>query len=76
VLGVGMSIAPVGGYLAVTGQWPSPWWMPLVLSLAVTTWGAGFDILYALQDAELTGPTACIRSVGVGGGDPPVAHVA
>ncbi|MCC6770294.1 MAG: UbiA family prenyltransferase [Gemmatimonadaceae bacterium] len=50
VLGVGMSIAPVGGYLAVTGQWPSPWWMPLVLSLAVTTWGAGFDILYALQD--------------------------
>lgn len=50
VLGVGMSIAPVGGYLAVTGQWPEPWWMPLVLSLAVTTWGGGFDILYALQD--------------------------
>jgi 4-hydroxybenzoate polyprenyltransferase len=50
VLGVGMSIAPVGGYLAVTGAWPSPWWMPLVLSLAVTTWGGGFDILYALQD--------------------------
>lgn len=50
VLGVGMSIAPVGGYLAVTGRWPDPWWMPLVLSLAVTTWGGGFDILYALQD--------------------------
>lgn len=50
VLGLGMSIAPVGGYLAVTGHWPSPWWMPLVLSLAVTTWGGGFDILYALQD--------------------------
>ncbi len=50
VLGVGMSIAPVGGYLAVTGQWPEPWWMPLVLSLAVTAWGGGFDILYALQD--------------------------
>ncbi len=50
VLGLGMSIAPVGGYLAVTGRWPSPWWMPLVLSLAVTTWGGGFDILYALQD--------------------------
>lgn len=50
VLGLGMSIAPVGGYLAVTGQWPTPWWMPLVLSLAVTTWGGGFDILYALQD--------------------------
>ncbi len=50
VLGAGMSIAPVGGYLAVTGAWPSPWWMPLALSLAVTTWGGGFDILYALQD--------------------------
>ncbi len=50
VLGVGMSIAPVGGYLAVTGAWPSPWWMPIALSLAVTTWGGGFDILYALQD--------------------------
>lgn len=50
VLGVGMSIAPVGGYLAVTGAWPAPWWMPVVLSLAVTTWGGGFDILYALQD--------------------------
>ncbi|MEO7511818.1 MAG: UbiA-like polyprenyltransferase [Gemmatimonadaceae bacterium] len=50
VLGLGMSIAPVGGYLAVTGVWPDPWWMPLVLSLAVTAWGGGFDILYALQD--------------------------
>lgn len=50
VLGIGMSIAPVGGYLAVTGVWPRLWWMPLVLSLAVTTWGGGFDMLYALQD--------------------------
>jgi 4-hydroxybenzoate polyprenyltransferase len=52
VLGAGLSIAPVGGYLAVTGSWPSPWWMPLVLSLAVTTWVAGFDVLYALQDTD------------------------
>lgn len=52
VLGVGMSIAPVGGYLAVTGAWPRLWWMPLALSLAVTTWGAGFDMLYALQDED------------------------
>jgi 4-hydroxybenzoate polyprenyltransferase len=50
VLGVGMAIAPVGGYLAVAGQWGEPWWMLLALALAVTTWGAGFDILYALQD--------------------------
>ena len=52
VLGVGMSIAPVGGYLAVTGQWSHPWWMLIALALAVATWGGGFDILYALQDVE------------------------
>jgi 4-hydroxybenzoate polyprenyltransferase len=52
VLGVGMSIAPVGGYLAVTGAWPGEWWMPLVLALAVTTWGGGFDVLYALADEQ------------------------
>jgi len=50
VLGVGMSIAPVGGYLAVTGAWSDPWWMLVVLALAVASWGGGFDILYALQD--------------------------
>lgn len=50
VLGIGMSIAPVGGYLAVTGQWSHPWWMLLALAGAVATWGGGFDILYALQD--------------------------
>jgi len=52
VLGVGMSIAPVGGYLAVTGQWSHPWWMLVALALAVATWGGGFDVLYALQDIE------------------------
>jgi len=50
VLGVGMSIAPVGGYLAVTGEWSEPAWMLIALALAVATWGGGFDILYALQD--------------------------
>jgi 4-hydroxybenzoate polyprenyltransferase len=51
VLGVGMSIAPVGGYLAVTGHWSTPGWMLVALALVVATWGAGFDVLYALQDA-------------------------
>jgi 4-hydroxybenzoate polyprenyltransferase len=50
VLGFGMSMAPVGGYLAVVGHWSQPWWMLIALSLAVTTWGGGFDVLYALQD--------------------------
>jgi 4-hydroxybenzoate polyprenyltransferase len=50
VLGVSLGIAPVGGFLAVAGHWSAPWWMLPVLALAVTTWVAGFDILYALQD--------------------------
>ncbi len=49
-LGIGLSIAPVGGYLAVTGRWGEPWWMLVALAAAVATWVGGFDILYALQD--------------------------
>jgi 4-hydroxybenzoate polyprenyltransferase len=52
VLGAGLAIAPVGGYLAVTGSWPDPWWMPVVLASAVMTWVGGFDVLYAMQDTE------------------------
>jgi len=50
VLGLGLGIAPVGGFLAVTGAWSEPAWMLPVLALAVMTWSGGFDILYALQD--------------------------
>ena len=50
VLGIGMSIAPVGGFLAVAGRWSHPWWLLCVLATTVITWGAGFDILYALPD--------------------------
>jgi 4-hydroxybenzoate polyprenyltransferase len=50
VLGLGMGIAPVGGYLAITGAWSSPWWVLPSLAAAVMMWGAGFDVLYALQD--------------------------
>jgi 4-hydroxybenzoate polyprenyltransferase len=52
VLGVGLAIAPVGGYLAVAGIWSTPWWMLLALAGGVSSWTAGFDILYALQDEE------------------------
>ena len=51
-LGLGLSIAPVGGYLAVTGAWSDPWWFLCVLALAVVCWSGGFDMLYALQDAD------------------------
>lgn len=50
VLGLGMGIAPVGGYLALTGRWSDPWWLLPALACAVMTWGAGFDVMYALQD--------------------------
>ena len=50
VLGAGLAIAPVGGYLSITGAWSDPWWMLIALATAVMTWVGGFDILYALQD--------------------------
>jgi 4-hydroxybenzoate polyprenyltransferase len=51
-LGVGLSIAPVGGFLAITDHWSNPWWMLIALASAVVTWVGGFDILYALQDVS------------------------
>jgi 4-hydroxybenzoate polyprenyltransferase len=50
-LGLSLAIAPVGGYLAVTGRWSEPGWLLLAVALAVATWVAGFDIFYALPDA-------------------------
>ncbi|MFT3981030.1 MAG: UbiA-like polyprenyltransferase [Ferruginibacter sp.] len=49
VLGVGLSLAPIGAYLAVTGRFD---WLPLLFSFAVVFWVSGFDIIYALQDEE------------------------
>jgi 4-hydroxybenzoate polyprenyltransferase len=47
VLGIGLSLAPIGAYLAVTGEFAL---LPILFSLSVFTWVAGFDIMYALQD--------------------------
>ncbi len=49
-LGGALAIAPVGGYLAITGTWSTPWWPLVALAVAVVMWVAGFDIFYALQD--------------------------
>src|SRR5262249_31173026 len=49
VLGLGLSLAPIGAYLAVTGRFD---WLPILFSLAVIFWVSGFDIIYALQDEE------------------------
>ena len=48
VLGLSLSIAPAGAYIAVTGTLT---FAPCLLSLVVLTWTGGFDIIYALQDA-------------------------
>lgn len=47
VLGVGLSLAPIGAYLAVTGAFA---FLPILFSFAVIFWVSGFDIIYALQD--------------------------
>lgn len=49
-LGLALGTAPVGGWLAVRGQFDS--WVPIVLGCAVGLWVAGFDLIYALQDRE------------------------
>src|SRR4051812_41492840 len=49
VLGVGLSLAPIGAYLAVTGVFAI---LPLLFSFTVLFWVSGFDIIYALQDEE------------------------
>ena len=49
-LGGALAIAPVGGYLAITGTWSDPWWLLVLIAFAVMCWVAGFDIFYALQD--------------------------
>ncbi len=49
VLGLSLAIAPVGAAIAVTGRITEA---SLLLALLVLTWCGGFDIIYALQDAD------------------------
>jgi 4-hydroxybenzoate polyprenyltransferase len=49
ILGLGLSLAPIGAYLAVTGVFH---WLPILFSFAVIFWVSGFDIIYSLQDEE------------------------
>ena len=74
-LGLSLAIAPVGGWLAVTGTWSDPWWLLLAVSLAVMTWVAGFDIFYALPD-EAFDRGEGLRSAVVRFGEPRSIFVA
>ncbi len=49
VLGVGLSLAPIGAYIAVTGAFNV---LPILFSFTVLFWVSGFDIIYALQDED------------------------
>ncbi len=49
VLGVGLALSPIGAYLAVTGMFAM---IPVLYSIVVFTWVAGFDIIYSLQDEQ------------------------
>lgn len=49
VLGLGLALAPIGAYIAVTGEFNI---VPVLYSFAVLFWVSGFDIIYALQDEE------------------------
>lgn len=49
ILGLALSLAPAGGWVAVAGTFDSS---ILPLMLGVLFWVAGFDVLYSLQDAD------------------------
>jgi 4-hydroxybenzoate polyprenyltransferase len=49
ILGLGLSLAPVGAYISATGTFNI---LPIIYSFIVLTWVSGFDIIYALQDDE------------------------
>lgn len=51
-LGVALGISPLAAWLAADGAFGARLWAPFVLGLAVAMWVAGFDVLYACQDAE------------------------
>jgi len=66
VLGWCLAIAPTGAWIAVRGSIDSP--VPLLLSLVVMLWTAGFDVLYACQDYDFdvqTGLHSIPRQVGI-----------
>ncbi|MEP6616015.1 MAG: UbiA-like polyprenyltransferase [Ginsengibacter sp.] len=49
VLGLGLSLAPIGAFLAVTGRFNL---IPVLFSCSVLCWVSGFDIIYSLQDVD------------------------
>lgn len=61
VLGVGLSLAPIGAYIALTERFDG---LPMLVSCLVLLWVSGFDIIFALQDEEFDRSQA-LRSIPV-----------
>jgi 4-hydroxybenzoate polyprenyltransferase len=59
VLGLGLSLAPIGAYIAITNEFDL---LPVLFSAVVLFWSGGFDIIYALQDDEFD-KTQNLRSI-------------
>ena len=49
ILGLGLALAPIGAYLAVSGKFEI---LPILFSFVVLFWVSGFDIIYSLQDEK------------------------
>lgn len=71
ILGVGLALAPIGAFLAVTGTFNL---LPVLFSVAVIFWVSGFDIIYALQDVEFD-QSQQLHSIPVMLGPKPALHV-
>lgn len=52
VLGLGLALAPIGAYVAVTGAFDNNSITAIIYSFVVLFWVSGFDIIYALQDED------------------------
>jgi len=59
ILGLGLSLAPIGAYLAVSGKFDL---LPILYSVIVLFWVSGFDIIYSLQDEEFD-KTESLKSI-------------
>lgn len=69
ILGLAQAMGPVGGWLAITGEWS---WDAVVLGLAVGIWIGGFDLIYACQDVETDreiGVMSVLKALRYPGGD-------
>ena len=72
ILGIGLSLAPIGAYLAVNGEFAI---IPILFSFVVLFWVSGFDIIYSLQDKKFD-KTKKLHSIPVLLGNKNALHLA